>query len=252
MKPQPGYYSLIQYCPDAARSEAVNVGVALLCPGLNFLDAALTDNPERAVRLFGKDAVQPQALRAAKEAIKARLTQGSDRPMTLEDFQKFIDTCANDIVLTNPRPMKLLREAPLELASLFEQLVERRVAKRTRVGRLAPELEEMFRTLVHEGRAADSPGSHRTAHGLDQVVHVDVGAAGGVGGRDLDDEPGLGGQQRRQGCAIRLPRGSPAGHQLELLRGAAAAATEAQPATAGIEGRIDGDGGGRAIGWRHG
>ncbi len=157
MKPQPGYYSLIQYCPDAARSEAVNVGVALLCPGLNYLDAALTDNPKRAVKLFGRNAVQPKALQAAKQAIRVRLTKGDDRPTTLAEFQKFIDTRANDIVLTDPRPVKLFREAPIELESLFLQLVETPTIRRTRRAPLARELDKLFRMLVREGRAQSHP-----------------------------------------------------------------------------------------------
>jgi hypothetical protein len=124
MKPQLGYYSLIQYCPDASRLEAVNVGVALLCPGLNYLGVKLTANTDRAVKRFGRAAVQPRSLKAAEEAIKVRLTRDADRPATLEEFQKFVDTRANELLLTQPRPMKLLREAPAELAALFEQLVE--------------------------------------------------------------------------------------------------------------------------------
>jgi len=34
-----GYYSIIQYCPDPSRLEAVNIGVALFCPELRFLRA---------------------------------------------------------------------------------------------------------------------------------------------------------------------------------------------------------------------
>lgn len=32
-----GYYSIVQYCPDPSRLEAVNIGLALFCPEISFL-----------------------------------------------------------------------------------------------------------------------------------------------------------------------------------------------------------------------
>ena len=39
MTTEKGYYSLIQFCPDVSRLEAVNLGVILFCPGSAFLQA---------------------------------------------------------------------------------------------------------------------------------------------------------------------------------------------------------------------
>jgi hypothetical protein len=47
MNPTTGYYSLIQYCPDAAREEAANVGVVLFCPEVDYLEARTVSGNDR-------------------------------------------------------------------------------------------------------------------------------------------------------------------------------------------------------------
>ena len=76
MNPQPGYYSLIQYCPDHSRLEAANVGVLLFCPPLDFLDIRLSEDSERLQRFFGKDSFDPGRVESAKKALE--LTRGAD------------------------------------------------------------------------------------------------------------------------------------------------------------------------------
>ena len=48
-----GYYSLIQYCPDLSRLEAVNVGVVLFCPEPRFIEARTSAGNDKPRRLFG-------------------------------------------------------------------------------------------------------------------------------------------------------------------------------------------------------
>jgi hypothetical protein len=153
MQPQLGYYSLIQFCPDTARLETLNVGVVLFCPGIGFLDVKLADNDSDVRRVFGKERVRPRSLRAAKQALAARLTAPAYRPRTLEEFQHVIDTRANDLLLTPPRPLKVRQPAD-ELNDLFRQLVERKAAPRKpRAAPLDPALERVFQTLVLQGLA---------------------------------------------------------------------------------------------------
>jgi hypothetical protein len=148
-----GYYSLIQYCPDALRLEAVNVGLVLLCPALDYMDVGLTDDDDRIRRVFRSQQFRPRALAAAKRAIAERLRLPEYRPHTLEELQKFIDSRGNDLVLTPPRPVKVT-QGPDELERLFRDLVlEKPQPRRERRNRLAPELEHVFNELVLLGRA---------------------------------------------------------------------------------------------------
>lgn len=50
-----GHYSLIQYCPDPARRESVNVGVLLFCPEAEFLSALVSSDKCRVARQLGAD-----------------------------------------------------------------------------------------------------------------------------------------------------------------------------------------------------
>lgn len=124
-----GWYSLIQFCPDPSRAEAVNVGVILFCPERRFISARTTTENGRARKLFGADTFDPFQLNAAKKAIEERLEVERDRFRTLDDLQKFIDTRANEIVISPPRPTRV--ESPeQDLASLFDELVGGRAQRR--------------------------------------------------------------------------------------------------------------------------
>ncbi len=37
-----GYYSAIQYCPDAMRAERVNIGAILIIPEIDYLKVQMT------------------------------------------------------------------------------------------------------------------------------------------------------------------------------------------------------------------
>ena len=41
MNPVKGHYSIVQYCPDLARRETVNIGVVLLVPDREFLQTRM-------------------------------------------------------------------------------------------------------------------------------------------------------------------------------------------------------------------
>ena len=121
MKPTRGYYCLIQYCPDLSRLEAANIGVVLFCPDLSVLLAKVTENCERVERLFGaRDWYQHIA---ARLSIKDRVEVEAPNIKTLADLQHFARTRANQILITEPRPMRVgVTEDDLE--QLFRELVE--------------------------------------------------------------------------------------------------------------------------------
>jgi hypothetical protein len=121
--PTKGYYSLLQFVPDLERAESVNVGVVLFCPARGFLQAKTTHDSKRLRRLFGRRAeVDSARLKAMKEGFVERVALESKRIATPEDFRLFVDTRANQLLLTPPRPVKVF--APeRELQALYETLV---------------------------------------------------------------------------------------------------------------------------------
>jgi hypothetical protein len=123
LKTLKSYYSLIQYCPDPARLECVNVGVLLLCPETGFLDAKLSQNDDRVQLLFGPN-LDLVRFNAAKQAIKNRLKTENIRE--LKDLSEFIATRANELRITQPRPVKVIRPDQA-LQDLFDGLVETKV-----------------------------------------------------------------------------------------------------------------------------
>jgi hypothetical protein len=117
-----GYLCLIQYCPDRARMEAVNVGLVVFCPALDLLEVRVTERDDRAARLFGADRVRLDLLDHGKRAVVNRLRGADSRPRTLEELQHFVDTRGNDVILTPPRSMRV-EEPARQLDELFRQLV---------------------------------------------------------------------------------------------------------------------------------
>lgn len=122
MKPVKGYFSIIQYCPDLARRETVNIGVLLMVPEQRFLQARLVRDNERVRHFFGTRGEDLRALRLFKKSFASRVEAEGARIQTAESLQKFIDTRGNHIQLTNPGFVKVRRcEATLD--ALFESLV---------------------------------------------------------------------------------------------------------------------------------
>ena len=55
MNPTKGHYSIVQYCPDLARRETVNIGVVLLVPERAFLQTRMVaDNDAKLLGEFKK------------------------------------------------------------------------------------------------------------------------------------------------------------------------------------------------------
>lgn len=138
-----GYYSLIQFCPDPSRAEVANVGVLLFCPELNFISAHVSSGNDRVRRFFGSENADAKRLKAAKLGIKDRLETERSRFRSLEDLEKFIRTRANELVITEPRSMKV-RDPQKQLGELFEELVGGRAREARESATEFPELHKIF------------------------------------------------------------------------------------------------------------
>ena len=150
MKAARGYYSLSQYCPDAGRAEAANVGVLLFCPDLGFLEARLSSSNDRVRRFFHGTTLDLARLDADKRAIQTRFRVDRERFRNLEDLERFIRTRANAMLLTPARPMKVAApEAALD--ELFDELVGGRRARSPKRPVL-PELDRAMRSPSLAGR----------------------------------------------------------------------------------------------------
>ena len=154
MKAQRGYYSLIQFCPDASRLEAVNVGVVLFCPRAGFLKARTSNSSRRAEQLVGRGQLERETLRAAKEAIERRLEADRASFQNLEDLERFVNTRANWLKLTHARPVKVF-DPEQELENLYEELVGGKSLRRAKAEKqeLFPDLHDTFVRLNSQGRA---------------------------------------------------------------------------------------------------
>lgn len=122
MSTSKGYYSLIQFCPDPSRAETVNIGVLLFCPEKDFIRAQTSLGNRRIERFFKRGSFNPDQVNAAKKAIEARLELEPEQFKTLDDLQRFIDTRANQIVITQPRSMRV-EDPEQDLQDLHEELV---------------------------------------------------------------------------------------------------------------------------------
>ena len=122
MNPSKGYYSVIQYCPDPSRGEAANVGVLLFCPNLQYAKTRMDLGNDRIRSFFKIEGPDLVRVNIVKQSIADRLATEGARLKSLEDLERFIATRANQIQMTDPRPMKVF-DPEEDLAELFEQLV---------------------------------------------------------------------------------------------------------------------------------
>jgi Protein of unknown function (DUF3037) len=121
-KPAKGYYSILQYIPNLERAEGANLGVVLFCPEKRFLNIKMAGGNDRVRRFFDTENLDLGRLNAMKTAFSERIRQQADVIVTPEDFKLFIETRANQMVLTEPRPMKVF-DPREDLESLCEKLV---------------------------------------------------------------------------------------------------------------------------------
>ncbi|MEQ1828086.1 MAG: DUF3037 domain-containing protein [Pirellula sp.] len=122
MNPVQGYYSIVQYCPDLARRETVNIGVVLLVPDARFLKARMVADNGRVHHFFGTKGEDAKLLAEFKKSFEHRIEAERTRITSVETLQKFIDTRGNQLQLTEPNFVKV-RECTETINRLFDQLV---------------------------------------------------------------------------------------------------------------------------------
>lgn len=153
MKAATGYYSLLQYCPDRSRLEGVNIGVILFVPEYKYLGTRTTTSNDRINRFWGRKNVDADHINSLKCFIQDRLeVQGV---ASFEEFQRFVRTRANDLLLLEPRPLSVT-DPERELECLFSRLVGGR-RKPQPAKRLFPDLDREFRTRLKDRMRFDVP-----------------------------------------------------------------------------------------------
>jgi hypothetical protein len=143
MKLYTGYYSIVQFCPDAAKAEVANVGIIIFCPEVKFLDIRLANGNDKIRTFFGSQCFDPNLIEGAKESLQERLIEGKENFQTLTDLNNFINTRANDLRITAPRFLKT-ENPQQELDNLFKELVGGRSRKLKQKNALLSKIDQLF------------------------------------------------------------------------------------------------------------
>ncbi|GAB4151576.1 MAG: hypothetical protein Tsb009_27040 [Planctomycetaceae bacterium] len=131
MKPQKGYYSVIQYCPELSKFEVANIGVLLFCPESGFLKAHTSKNNERIRKFFGSKGQDWKRINVLKKSLQDRLQKEQRTIRDLDDLKQFITSRANVIQITPPLPMKVF-DPEKDLLELYGRLVGEKTKKKER------------------------------------------------------------------------------------------------------------------------
>ncbi|MCR4317874.1 MAG: DUF3037 domain-containing protein [Planctomycetes bacterium] len=146
-----GYYSLIQFCPDRARAETINVGVALFCPEQAFLDSKFCGSNKKIKNVFGFEGYDISRINETKKNVQLRIKKEAAYIKNKSDFARFAGSLGNELLMTAPR--HLLTENPeIELGSLFNELVGGK-PKKPHAPPASPGLDECFQELSAQHRA---------------------------------------------------------------------------------------------------
>jgi hypothetical protein len=151
MKPGQSLYSIIQFRPDEARAEGVNVGVVVACPSSNVVRAAFSSNNVAVKKRFGAGAFDDGRLSSAKRALKNRIELTEPTEAALRTF---IAQEAGALVLLDPRPI-VITELDADIATLFVELVSELQPSRRQRRPAAPNLDQYFGTLEMAGVPID-------------------------------------------------------------------------------------------------
>lgn len=149
------FYSVVQYCPDRFRAEAVNVGLVLYCENPRFLRAKIVDNHRRLKRIFGVSGKPLADLRISEQNLLHRINERGDDIATLNDLNAYVATRANDIRLTEPR-VAMVADFEADFARLFAKLAANdpggSLPKDAPAQILPPAMSEVFYRLSQEGK----------------------------------------------------------------------------------------------------
>ncbi len=124
-----GQFSVIQFCPDPGRAEAINVGVFLYCPDKGFISTRMRPDNDRVRRLFGEEVILEWHLESIKNNIAYRLERNKEEFKTKGHVAHFIGNLANDIRMTELRSVRV-KDPQETLALLYDELVADPKARR--------------------------------------------------------------------------------------------------------------------------
>lgn len=148
-----GYYSLIPFCPDAARLEVANIGVALFCAQQEFFGVKLSSEHRRISQMFGRWDRDLVRLRTSKDALEERLLDSKRSIRNIEDLDKLASLQVNQIRMTKFMPCRVTSAPNEDLSRLFDELVGTTPSPPNKDKKLFPTLESLFVRLESEGRA---------------------------------------------------------------------------------------------------
>lgn len=147
-----GFYSVVQFCPDRFRLEAINVGLVLMCAEPFRFDVRLSKDLKRAVRFFG---VKSTDLKHAMLGLESRLDSLKESLHSVDDFAAFAAARANDLRLTEPRLTKI-SDFNEDFQRLFVDLVDTQpkgqVAKDATAEVLPPSLVDALASLQRQDK----------------------------------------------------------------------------------------------------
>jgi len=145
-----GFYSVVQYCPDRFRAEAVNVGLVLLCLEPHAVRVRMTANHDRVRKLFAIARPELKNLKLATGGLKSQIENSAGELRTVEDLTALAASRANDLRLTEPRLAKV-ENIEGDFERLFFELVEEQatmtLAEESPAEVLPPRLGEVFYRL---------------------------------------------------------------------------------------------------------
>ena len=161
----PGYYCLVQFRPDPAAMEAINQGVLLFCPEQEFIECRCSKSTRRLERAFGRKSFVPDQVRRAAQVIADRISREKANFKTIEDLRAFVDSRTGNVVLSDPRPIKVTLPDE-DINSLFRELVRDLGIGRTNDIRKAVRLafdRPSLKEKLHRGYSITiKPGVQRT------------------------------------------------------------------------------------------
>lgn len=183
----PGFYSVVRFCPDIERGEAVNVGVIVGAPGLG-MRVRMAERNEYVKRRFGAEAFDNTRLTLIKEGLAEGLKEVEPTAAALAAFG---GAEAGKLQISRPRPM-VVSNLDGEVLALFQRLVEdpeiARRERRTPKPDLSPIVKQLVRRNVPIQRRPEV-----SVPILDEPLTADFAFQNGV--RNLVKAVGLSGRE---------------------------------------------------------
>jgi len=177
MRSGKGYYSVLQYCPDAARCEAANIGVLLCCPEMQFARVRIAEGNDRIRRFFGLKGDELVRVDLLKRSLERRVNDRPHEFLSADAIEAFAATRANELRLSHPRPMRVA-DPEQALDALYRDLVGGRAeAPRKAREPFVREIDRLFDQPRFQGKV--SRNTRITVPVLGTELHVPVAYTNG-------------------------------------------------------------------------